>query len=283
MLEFANPVNRGAVQLRMPISIENVRRTIRKLRKILNELREDACAEEVHTLRTHTRRVEAVAAALMMDRRRSKRGLLKVLKRLRKSAGKVRDADVFLEKALVLQTRGDSEGAARLVEYLGGVRRERAREFDAEIAKERKDARKRLKRLSKRVREWQDDGTETTASALRLVEKIRDWPTRDAESIHRFRIEVKKLRYVLQLEEQPEVRLVTELGKVKDLIGEWHDWLELRKIAEEVPGTGIVLREIGIEERAALKEAMAAGNELRRSFRKETIRRDVVETIGGAA
>lgn len=56
-------------------------------------------------------------------------------------------------------------------------------------------------------------------------------------NLHAYRIEVKRLRYVLEMadgdngKQQP---FIDELKRVQDAIGEWHDWLALSGIAQDV-------------------------------------------------
>ena len=54
------------------------------------------------------------------------------------------------------------------------------------------------------------------------------------KNLHSYRIEVKRLRYVLEMAEEEtgeQHRLIAKLKEVQDAIGEWHDWLELSGIA----------------------------------------------------
>jgi hypothetical protein len=58
---------------------------------------------------------------------------------------------------------------------------------------------------------------------------------------------VKALRYVLQMGENPDQqRFIEALGRSKDGIGEWHDWVELVVIATEIlehaPQCGLLRR-----------------------------------------
>ena len=39
---------------------------------------------------------------------------------------------------------------------------------------------------------------------------------------------------MLQFSPQPDEKLVDALGEVKDSVGDWHDWVELLKIARKV-------------------------------------------------
>ena len=64
--------------------------------------------------------------------------------------------------------------------------------------------------------------------------ELREWPRLNNLNIHHFRLKVKELRYVLQLFPGADPGLVDSLAKVKDDIGDWHDWQQLLAIAREV-------------------------------------------------
>jgi hypothetical protein len=54
-------------------------------------------------------------------------------------------------------------------------------------------------------------------------------------NLHEFRLKVRQLLDVLQMSDDANhVRFVESLGKVKDAIGEWHDWEELIAIAARI-------------------------------------------------
>ena len=61
------------------MELDRVEKPLRKLRKLLKDLPQNPPPEEVHQLRTHTRRIEAVANALEPAAQKQTRQLLKVL------------------------------------------------------------------------------------------------------------------------------------------------------------------------------------------------------------
>jgi CHAD domain-containing protein len=228
----------------MKIELESVQKPVRGLRKSLKSLPRDPPAEEVHDLRIRTRRVEAVAAALRLGRKKRTRRLLKAIQPVRKAAGEVRDMDVLVGNATTLAGRHRDEAVLRLLEHLGELRVKSARELEETIAGQRKDACRGLKDLSRQIGKrfshkhggviaGPPDAQEGDA-AEPLMQELRQWPKLSEENLHPFRIKIKELRYVLQLAEDANSKFVSALGKVKDQIGDWHDWVELRKIAEEV-------------------------------------------------
>jgi CHAD domain-containing protein len=58
------------------------------------------------------------------------------------------------------------------------------------------------------------------------------------DNLHEYRLECKRFRYTAELAgETPEVKSLVEIWKgVQDVIGEWHDYLTLAQLAEDVLG-----------------------------------------------
>ena len=75
---------------------------IQKLRKSLKNFSKNPTVEEVHDLRTRTRRVESILQALDLGSGGNERRILAGLKTLRKRAGKVRDMDVLTSDVIGL-------------------------------------------------------------------------------------------------------------------------------------------------------------------------------------
>ncbi len=230
----------------MPLDPKRLERPLVKLRKLLRKMSKVPTQDQVHDLRTNTRRVEALLEALQLGRRRKGRRVLRAITPMRKKAGNVRDMDVLAGFAATLLSNGEDQCLVKLLEHLGQERARGANRLRKTVAKRRKPASKRLKacaslieknfdrRSNRKQREWP---AEATAAALRMSGELATWPTLSAQNLHPFRLKAKELRYVLQLsgEDSGEDNELTEdLGKVKDQTGEWHDWTELDAIAKEV-------------------------------------------------
>lgn len=229
----------------MELDFGSLEKPVRTLRRSLKSMPDDPPIEDVHNLRTHARRVEAIAAALMPGDKKLRRRLMKTIGPVRKAAGEVRDMDVLAAKARTLARRRRSSSVASLLEYLRSMRIEGARDLRDTVAEQRSDARRSLKRFSRQIeKRFHRDNpgrvTETTGSvssreaSIRLVDELNRWPAFTAENLHGFRIKVKELRYLLQLAEDTNLNLVNALAEVKEQIGDWHDWQLLAKIAEKV-------------------------------------------------
>lgn len=252
----------------MPLDPKKLDKPLVKLRKLLRKMSNVPTQDEVHDIRTNTRRVEATLEALQLTRMRKGRRLLLAITPIRKRAGDVRDMDVLTGFSATLSSNHDGQCLVKLLEYLGEERARGASKLRKTVAKRRKTASKRLKacsslleknfdkRIGKLQKEWPADAV---AAALRMSGELTSWPRLSTGNLHSFRLKVKEMRYVLQLSGQ-EDELTDDLGEVKDRIGEWHDWTELDAIAREVlsecKNCGVITR---IEQTAKQKFETASG------------------------
>jgi CHAD domain-containing protein len=286
----------------MARELNRLQRPLRKLRKSLKRFPKDPRAEDVHQLRTQARRMEALAAVLMFDRHGRERDLLKAVAALRRAAGGVRDMDVLIDNAQRVAggelPERDHGCLEKLVDYLRAIRVQSASELHEAVAHRRKAALRDLKRYSKQVEKLVDAAkpgssklavsteqaisslpVDPAAAALGFAAELCRWPRLRVDNIHPFRIKVKALRYVVELAEEPDGEFVSALDEVKDKIGEWHDWHELRRIAWKVlnhRGECRLRKQINRIERRKLKEALAAANAMRQRF----LDRDTARALG---
>jgi CHAD domain-containing protein len=240
--KFGNP--------EMPLDPDRVRKPARKLRKLLRRVPKQPTPELVHDLRTNTRRLEAVLSALALDSRRNDRKLLKVLSQVRKRAGKVRDMDVLTAFAAGVRPQGEEECSVQLLEQLGAKRRSASKKLHDVVAKNGQVARSRLKttlaELDEKVPKEVDNASgsnnarsQATATALRLESELASVKSLTRNNLHPYRLTVKNLQNVLRMAENSGSKdFLDALGRVKDAIGEWHDWEELLAIAPEVLNHG---------------------------------------------
>jgi CHAD domain-containing protein len=162
---------------------------------------------------------------------------------------------------------------ALLLEDLQARRIEGARKLVEAVKEDGTDARDRLDRFSRQIdrhlKAKAGGHYLQTDAAMRLMDELSRWPQFSVENLHAFRIKMKELRYVLQLTEAAEPKFVTALEKVKARIGDWHDWLELRRIAGEVLDLRkhrAVLEEIEEIGKGKLKLALAAARAVRARY-----------------
>ena len=102
----------------MAISAERGKSIFRKTEKELLRLSSGHRAEAVHGFRTAARRLQTLLEQLVSDNNRKQKKLLKILDRIRKSAGKVRDIDVQLEALRILKVPQEPRRKTQLVQTL---------------------------------------------------------------------------------------------------------------------------------------------------------------------
>jgi len=196
---------------------------------------------QVHDLRTNSRRLEAMLEAIGPDQ--NGRKVRKQVAKLRKRAGKVRDMDVLTAYAAELPQTNEEDCSVRLLEHLGAVRRAKAKKLSKAAEESTAELRRRLKRssiqLQKRVTRRNADGSEISShissAALRLLSELEQPVTLKKSNLHPYRLKVKELHNLLRLaKDGSKQEFVESLDEVKDAIGEWHDWVQLRAIAEKV-------------------------------------------------
>ncbi|MBV9343205.1 MAG: CHAD domain-containing protein [Acidobacteria bacterium] len=216
------------------ISPDASRSVFRKMSRHLDKLADHAKAEDVHRFRTNSRRVEALIADLAPESR-NKRKLLKLLAKLRKRAGMVRDLDVqiaFLNQ-LTLPDRQKHRG--QLLAALAEEHAQRSRKLAKSLTA------RRVRQLRKRLRRAQSEITLDGIDPLRFA--FRHLPNPDQnplteKTLHAYRVHAKHARYLAELapDSNQARSLVAELKRAQDEIGHWHDILKLSERARELFG-----------------------------------------------
>ncbi len=264
------------------VSIELIANAMRKLRKSLKDFPANPHIDEVHELRTQARHAESLIAHAF-DRSNKLRPLLAKIADIRRAAGHVRDIDVFESKALTLSNHVNVNSVTWLIEHLGQERMKNAAELKRRIARDRKALRNGLEYCSRSImrglgpnaRLSTNEPFEVSISknahsaALSLVEEIVHWPRFDRHNIHNFRLKVKELRTLLQLNPGSHTKLIDALGHLKDVIGEWHDWYELSKLAGAILNVRAdrgALIQIDVTCRRTLGDAIALANATRERY-----------------
>ena len=277
------PHRNTPVYLWTAMDFNQVEKPLRKLRKLLKSLPENPAPEDVHKLRTRARRIEAVASALEPAGGKETKRLLKAIKPVRKAAGGVRDMDVLTSNLIHLEKNGSSDSLVRLVEHLSSARSAGVSDLADAVNRWRRMARRELKSYARLVesiaagkKPVQREGERTLDSATGsgstdedLLAEITHWPQCNGQNLHPFRLKVKALRYVLQASTGSDAAFIGALGKVKDEIGDWHDWQQLLEITRSVldrPQDLELLAQIEYMTQQKLARALASVNTLRRRY-----------------
>jgi CHAD domain-containing protein len=271
----------------MALDPKAVHKPFRKLGKLLKNFPDPPSEEDVHDVRTQTRRLEAICDAFHLENKKVGSRLLRSLKPIRKAAGGVRDMDVLIDLTASLDPENHASCRLKLVEHLANRRTKAAKK----LMKTVNDAESDLKPLIKHCRQLAESGldavgstdpkeekerakarrksVESMASSLEIEQELRDWPKLSSDNIHPFRLKVKELRYVLQLGRHDDSRLIDRLGEVKDQIGRWHDWDQLAGIAAKVLDHGAscpVNARIRETTKQELQKALEISNQMRAEY-----------------
>lgn len=219
----------------MSLDLERTRLCFQKLDRQLLKLAKKQSAENVHKFRTSSRRVETAAEALL-PANRSRQQLLRDLSRLRKKAGQLRDLDTQLAALRTIKNPEANGQKSKLLQALLDERETREKKLAKALDKQVLSAiRKNLKRAARKLPE---NAEPLAVSLSRLAQLGRDHTPVTEKTLHKYRILGKRARYLAELSEpDPEAeRVVQQLKQMQDVIGDWHDWLQLTNRAEEILG-----------------------------------------------
>jgi CHAD domain-containing protein len=222
----------------MPIDLKRSRLAFHRLGRELSKLAKNPAPESVHKFRTNSRRVEAVLSEVAAVPNRNDKKLLKLLSRLRKKAGRVRDLDVEIASLRSLKI---PEGNGHKSQFVDALVQERtkheqklAKAFNRETADE---VRKRLKRAVGEI-DIPKNADPLALTRSKLAKLGRDHVTLTEKTLHQYRIIGKRARYIAELADHDAEakRVVDQLKHMQDVIGDWHDWLKLTQRAEALFG-----------------------------------------------
>jgi len=217
---------------------EHTRATFRKLARQMSKLAEKLAPENVHKFRTSSRRVEVLLSDLAENRTGNDKKLLKLLGRLRQKAGRVRDLDVQSGALRSLKIPQEPGRKSQLMRTLAEerVRREKklAKSLDKRTVGE---VRKRLKRTIASL-EIPENADPLSRARQKLNDLEVDQGVVTEKTLHQFRIAGKRARYIAELagKDAEATRLIALLNHMQDVIGDWHDWVQLADRAEELFG-----------------------------------------------
>lgn len=216
----------------MSIARERGKTIFRKMERELLRLSSEQEAENVHSFRTTTRRLQTLLE-LIPSHDRNQKKLLKMLERIRRRAGKVRDIDVQLAALRSLKVPLEPRRKTQLIERLIEVRAEQEKKLRKLLrAHNLRELRKRLRGTAREiefgsVRDPLALAKNMLASAAPTDGSITD------EALHRCRLAVKRARYAAELapKSAETTRFLAQLKRLQDTLGTWHDWLTLTDTA----------------------------------------------------
>lgn len=217
----------------MSIAPERGKVLFQKTERDLLRLSSGPQAECVHSFRTTTRRLQTLLEQLTSGHDRNQKKLLKMLGRIRKRAGKVRDLDVQLAALRSLKIPQEPRRKTQLTQSLIELRAQHEKKLRKMLTKDTiRELRKRLKRASKEVK--LESSRDPLAVARQMLAQIARPTGPLAEDVlHRYRIVVKRARYAAEFapKSAEATAFIDQLKRLQDAIGNWHDWLTLTQTA----------------------------------------------------
>ena len=261
----------------MSIVPKRSRMVFQGLEQQLVKLSSKPRAENVHRFRTGTRRLQTLLAEFSPKLDRNQKKLLKVLTRIRKRAGKVRDLDVQLAALRSLkmprEPRRKTQLVNQLIELRAGQEKKLKKAVDASTVR---DIRKRLKRAGKSFKpEASRDPLQVAHGMLKRIDQT-DAPLSEAV-LHQYRIMSKRARYAAEFagDSAEAKEFIAGLKRIQDAAGDWHDWLTLAQTAAERVGDvrdSSLVAELRNVTGAKFRHAVAVLSQLRSKLSAEAAR-----------
>lgn len=217
----------------MSITPKRRQLVFQKMDRALLQLSSGQQAERIHRFRTTNRRLQTLLEQVIPDRDHNQKKLLKMLDRIRKRAGKVRDLDVQLAALRSLKVPQEPRRKTLLMHRLIELRVKHEKKLRKILNKETiHGIRKRLKRASLEVK-LESGGDALAAARTMLAQVVRPAGPVTEDLLHRYRIVVKRARYAAEFapKSAEAAQFIAQLKRLQDAIGNWHDWLTLTNTA----------------------------------------------------
>jgi len=217
----------------MSIAPERRPLVFQKMDRALLQLSSGLQAERIHRFRTTNRRLQTLLEQVIPDRDHHQKKLLKMLDRIRKRAGKVRDLDVQLAALRSLKVPQEPRRKTLLMHRLIELRVKHEKKLQKLLNKETiHEIRKRLKRASHEVK-LESGGDALAAARTMLAQVVRPAGPVTEDLLHQYRIVVKRARYAAEFapKSAESAEFIAQLKRLQDAIGNWHDWLTLTNTA----------------------------------------------------
>jgi CHAD domain-containing protein len=210
----------------------------------LGQVAKEPQPKAVHQFRTISRRVETMLEALTSEPGRNQQKLIKSLAKLRKRAGRVRNIDVQTALLRGLKMEADSRSKQRVLQGLSELRSKREKRLSDALGKgSLREIRRRLRKAVEALPAGDAPASAYDPARAALQEFARfasGSAALNQETLHGYRLRTKHARYVAELAggDERAQRVVSELKRMQDGIGEWHDWLQLTDRAEKLLANG---------------------------------------------
>jgi CHAD domain-containing protein len=203
----------------------------------------------VHKLRTTTRRIEAQLTLLdllpdLAPHQKPEKKARRLLKKLRRAAGNVRDLDVQIDLIAAKTTVSTKKASEQLTKTLSAQRTK----AEVDLSTILNEHQAKLTRTLEALLEALEPANSRTLTATQLTTLARNWFTQalpakinpdDPDQLHTIRKHAKLTRYIAETapKSAPTPRkLAAAFESLQQAGGEWHDWLILSSLADNELG-----------------------------------------------
>lgn len=201
-----------------------------KMERDLVRLRKSQEPDVVHSFRTTGRRLQVLLEEINSSSGRKEKRLLKVLGRIRKRAGKIRDLDIQLAALRSLKMPLEPRRKTQLMHRLIELRHKHQRRLEKLLTK--RDIAQTAKRIRQAAKALDGAAIHDPLKISRKIladEAIASISSIGEDDLHRFRLAVKRARYAAEFApKSPESQQHgVQLKHLQDVLGQWHDWFTL--------------------------------------------------------
>lgn len=219
----------------MAISSERGKLIFRKTERDLVRLASEHTPEIVHSFRTTSRRLQVLLEQLIPGTRRNQKKLLKVLARIRRKAGQVRDLDAQLSALRSLKVSLEPRRKTEFTQHLLELREKHESRLGKSLKK--RDVRETAKRLRRALRATDFEiQCEPLTLARQMLHCVPLHNGRvDEDYLHKYRLAVKRARYAAEFapKSAEATQFIAQLQRLQDALGHWHDWVILTQTATQ--------------------------------------------------
>lgn len=211
---------------------ERTKLVFRKTERALSRLSSEQTPEAVHGFRTSARRLQILLEEIVANRDGKQKKLLKVLNRIRRRAGQVRDVDVQLAALRSLKVPLEPRRKTQLMQQLIELRLEHEKRLRKLLKKQdTNEIQRRFRKASKDV--YSEASPDPLRVAVEMLNSVKVSDGLNDDALHRYRITVKRARYAAEFaSKSPEAaQLIVALKRLQDALGQWHDWWTLTQTA----------------------------------------------------
>jgi CHAD domain-containing protein len=217
----------------MSIAADRSHVVFQKTERALLKLSSEQSAESVHTFRTTSRRLQTLLEQILPNRDKDQKKLLKVLGRIRKRAGKVRDIDVQLAALRSLKIAQEPRRKTLLVHNLIELRVRHEKKLRKLLTKKEVKGIRKLLKLSLKSVKTENQRDPLVVAKKMLSKVVRPSGPVTEDLLHQYRLVVKRSRYAAEFapKSAESAQFIAQLKRLQDTLGNWHDWLTLTQTA----------------------------------------------------